>query len=184
MDKLFRMLGDWKKPLISYFYAKPIEMRTSFFAMFRLPHPSGPTLSYWWDHEALDPQGSDHPHLDAAVSTCLSQTLGGRAALFWWDIRKDRLAPDEMTLSSCPQCRCGWEAAEPRSWQVQTLPGQVLSLTKMMLPHIGTGGQLGNRAAEGASRRDFKDKEEPAKLTEQARTDSCVKCRHREPEMF
>lgn len=45
-------------------------------------------------------------------------------------------------------------------------------------------GREGNRAAEGASRRDFKDKKEPAKLTEQARTDSCVKCRHREPEMF
>lgn len=30
---------------------------------------------------------------------------------------------------------------------------------------------------QGASRRDFKDKEEPAKLREQANTDSCVKCR-------
>lgn len=37
---------------------------------------------------------------------------------------------------------------------------------------------------QGASRRDFKDKEEPAKLTEQANTDSCVKCRCREPDMF
>lgn len=183
MDKLFHMLGDWKKTPYFLFLCQAYRNENILFCNV-LPSPS------IWSNSFLLVRpwspGSTRVWSSTSGCSCVHMSVPdprGQSSpvLVGYE---DWLALDEMTLSSCPQCRCGWEAAEPRSWQVQTLPGQVLSLTKMMLPHTGTGGQLGNRAAEGASRRDFKDKEEPAKLTEQARTDSCVQCRHREPEMF
>lgn len=65
-----------------------------------------------------------------------------------------------------------------QSWGPGTDPAWAsIDFPKMMLPHTEQEANWATGMQQGASRRDFKDKEEPAKLREQANTDSCVKCR-------